>query len=103
MQTCRVDGTLGGTCVDDRLQAGIDVEVASIGRIGPELDSAGAPRTRRATASEVEEQFGAESPGQLPQRRVGRTGQIGEQRERGVGILVHRPIERLLVELADLG
>ncbi len=51
---------------------------------------------------EVEEQLGRQAPGELAQLLVGRTGEIGQQRQGLVGVVLERVVERLLVDHADL-
>ena len=79
------------------------IEVAAVGPVR-QLDHLPMPRGfGRATAADVEEQPSGEPPGQLAQPRVGRRGEIGEQRQHVVGVLGERLVDGGLVELADLG
>ena len=74
-QVVGVDGILGSAwAVDERVEAGIDIEIATIGSVplGPELsDAVGTAGPRR---EEVEEESAGEAARQFPQFRVGRTG-----------------------------
>ena len=53
--------------------------------VGPTPRGLDGPRS-----GEVEEQLGGEAPGQLAQLLVGRPGEVGEQRQRLVGVVLER-------------
>ncbi len=89
--------------LENRVEARIDVEVAgraSGALLGHPTDAAAAGG---AHTGDVDDHATREPTRQRPQALVGGTREVGEQRQGGVGVLVHRAFERVLVELAHLG
>jgi hypothetical protein len=91
------------TCLDDRLHARIDVEVATVGPVGLLDELADAARPARPTSGDVEEQPPGEPPGEVAQCHIGGAGEIGEHRQGLVRVVLHRLVEGSFVELAHLG
>ena len=87
----------------DRLHAGVEIEVTAVGPEGLAGDPADAPLTGSAPAADVDHDLAGQAPRQLPQLRVGGPGQIRQQRQRLVGVILHEALEGLLVEVPDLG
>src|SRR5690606_36885938 len=53
-------------------------------------------------AGDVERDPAGQTAGQLAQAPIGGAGELGQQRQRLVGVVVHRRLDGDLVELADL-
>ena len=85
-----------------RVEAGVEVEVAGLGpeRLGEH--AADAPLAGPAPPAHVDHDPPGQPAGQLPQARVRGAGEVGEEGERLVMVLVHEPLEGLLVELPHL-
>ncbi len=102
-QPIGIDGASAGDGLGDRIETGVEVEVAAVGSVRLLDDPADAAPRRRSATSEIQEQPSGESPRQIAQTLIGRAGQIGEQGERRIGVVEQTVVDRGLVELADLG
>ena len=92
-----------GASLGQRLEAGIEVEVAGLGLEGLGEDAADPPLAGASTPAHVDDDPPSQPAGQLPQAGIGRAGEVGEQGEGLVRVLLQQALERVLVELADLG
>jgi hypothetical protein len=84
------------------LERPIEVEIA-VGRTGDGDHPAGTATPGLTDPPELRQQRPGEPARLAAQRRVGRDRQVGEQRQRGVGVGLDRGAQRSLVECADLG
>jgi hypothetical protein len=92
-----------GAGLGQRLEAGIQVEVAGLGLEGLGEDAADPPLAGPTAPAEVDDDPPGQLPGQLPQARVGGAREVGQQGQGLVRVLVHQPLEGRLVELPHLG
>ena len=79
-QPLGIDGDTPGGRLDDRVEAGVEVEVAAVGPVGLLGDLADAAPRRRPSTSQIQEQARRQPPGELAQALIGRRGKLGEQR-----------------------
>ena len=87
---------------DDPVHRRVDVEVtAPAGRDEPRARRTAADGAARPRP--VDDQPGREPPGLRTQRLVGGVHEVGDHRQRPVRVRGQRPLQRLLVERADLG
>ena len=91
------------TGLGERLEAGVQVQVAGLRLERLRQDAADPPLPGATAAADVDHDPPGQPAGQLPQAGIGGAGQVGQQGQRLVRVVLHQAGEGLLVELSHLG
>ena len=97
-KTLEVDGDACRCGLGDHVEAGIEIQVSTIGSIRLLDDLADATPCRWTSPSEIEEQAGGQTPGEIAQLLVGRGHKVGEQCQHLVRIVEQSVRHRGFVE-----